>query len=96
MKQHKLFQLITAIGETLLGFPVAGGLLVIASLWSALAVMLVLHILAFIFCSEAKKNTTGSTLGIVTSLIGWIPVVGMVMHIITAVTLWVSFADKRM
>lgn len=44
-----------------------------------------------------KRNNghaTGSVLGIVTSCVAWIPFVGMVMHILTAIFLMIGAGTK--
>lgn len=42
------------------------------------------------FFGLRKEKIHGSILGIITSCIGWIPIVGMIMHIITAVFLLID------
>lgn len=76
--------------EAFLGIPVFGGIVIVSLLWTPLAIMLALHIVTLIFSSKENEKRHGSILGIVTSAIGWIPVVGMIMHIITAVLLMVD------
>ncbi|MNH41579.1 hypothetical protein D3C79_1031040 [compost metagenome] len=56
--------------------------------------MLILHIITLVFCSQHNKPIAGSILGIVTSLLAWIPVLGMIMHIITAIILLISYSKK--
>ncbi|EGK11236.1 hypothetical protein HMPREF9374_2054 [Desmospora sp. 8437] len=81
--------------EALLGIPVLGGLLVIASGYYALVVMLLLHIATLVVSASGGAPKHGSILGIVTSCVAWIPFVGMIMHIITAVILMVDAAKKE-
>jgi hypothetical protein len=92
MKTNRTLKLTTAIIESVLAIPIIGGLLIIMSLWSILLIMLALHIITLVYSSREKKSKYGSILGIVTSAIGWIPAVGWMMHVATAVCLWVSFA----
>ncbi|MFC7750563.1 hypothetical protein ACFQWB_11570 [Paenibacillus thermoaerophilus] len=87
MRPGQLLLWITGALELLWGFPVLGGLLVINFLWTPLALMFVLHIITFVVCSREGLSRTGSTIGVVTSLIAWIPFVGMVMHLITGAVL---------
>jgi hypothetical protein len=80
-------KLASAIAETVLAIPILGAAIIIGFIWIPLALMLCLHIVTLILTKEDRKQT-GSILGIVTSCIAWIPFVGWVMHIITAVFLW--------
>ncbi|WP_048600381.1 hypothetical protein [Rubeoparvulum massiliense] len=76
--------------EAFLGIPIVGGLIIFSSAWTPLFVMLVLHIVTLIFSINERTNRHGSILGIVTSCVGVIPIVGMIMHIITGVVLMVD------
>ncbi|UTR06999.1 hypothetical protein MM326_02905 [Alkalihalobacillus sp. LMS6] len=79
-----IYKIITGIVEASLGFPFVGGSVILSLYWTPLLVMLLLHIIGFRISRRANVSTTGHTLGIVTSSLGWIPVVGMTLHIITA------------
>lgn len=54
--------------------------------------MLALHIVTLVFTKKDGGSITGSILGIVTSCIAWIPFVGMIMHILTAIFLMLDAA----
>lgn len=60
--------------------------------------MLVLHIVTLILTKNDGGSTSGSVLGIVTSCLGWIPGVGMILHILSAIFLMISASqpDKVM
>ncbi len=94
MKLRQIFKLVTAIGESVLAIPVVGGLMIILSLWSLLFVMLGLHIATVVLYSKDKKRSKANVLGIVTSVVGFIPIVGWIMHVITTIVLWVSFSRE--
>jgi hypothetical protein len=94
MKVDRIFKLITAIAETYLAIPVIGGLSVVALLWVPLAVMLVLHVITLVVSSNKKSSTSGSILGIVTSILAFIPILGWILHITTAIVLWITFATE--
>ncbi|MBD7942767.1 hypothetical protein MKZ20_06605 [Psychrobacillus sp. FSL K6-2684] len=88
MSNTKILKWVTGGLEALLGIPVLGGIIIMSFLWIPLVIMLALHIVTLIITKkEGGETTTGSILGIVTSCIGFIPIVGMIMHIITAVIL---------
>ena len=85
-----LLKWITGVLEAILGVPVLGGYIIISFYWLPLIFMLSLHIITLIFSIKEKQNKHGSVLGIITSCIVWIPIVGMVVHIITAVFLLID------
>ena len=90
----KNIKLISAIFETILAVPFLGGFFVLMTAWMLLAVGLVLGIVGVIICSKEKTNKSGHILQIITSCIGWIPVIGWLMHLITAVVLWQTWSKE--
>lgn len=80
--------------EAILGIPLLGGIIVISLAYIPLLIMLILHIITLILTKRDDGATTGSVLGIVTSCIAWIPFVGMIMHILSAVFLMIDGAKK--
>lgn len=82
-----IFKWIAGIGEAILGIPFFGGLYIIANGWTPLFVMFVIHLITLFFSLKDQKKIRGSILGIITSLVGWIPVLGMILHLITAIIL---------
>ena len=83
---------LTGIFEVLLGIPFLGGSYILSTGWTALWVMFVLHAVTLFFCLRQYAPKTGPVLGLITSIIGVIPFVGMVMHWITAIVLLLSAA----
>ncbi|MFC3040382.1 hypothetical protein ACFOGI_08940 [Virgibacillus xinjiangensis] len=92
MSISKIMRLITGIFEALLGIPFLGGIYIISNAWTPLLVMLVLHIITLLLTRKDGGAYAGSVLGIITSLIAWFPVVGMFMHILTAIVLFITLA----
>jgi hypothetical protein len=80
--------------EALLGIPILGGSIVLGLAWIPLLVMLVFHIVVLVFSNKVGVKAHGNIIGIVTSAIGWIPVVGMIMHILSAVFILMDAARK--
>lgn len=76
--------------EALIGFPIIGGTIVISLAWTPLLLMLALHIVSLVISSKEGRKKNGHILGIVTSCVGWIPFVGMVMHILSAIFLLIE------
>lgn len=90
MSTTKVLKLVTSILEGILGIPIFGGILIVSMLWLPLVVMLGLHIVTLIIAGKEDGPKAGSILGIITSVIGFIPFVGMVMHIVTFIVLLVE------
>ena len=76
--------------EALLGIPVLGASIIIGLVWTPLAIMLVFHIVNLVLSKNEDLPVAGSILGIVGNAIGWIPFVGMIMHILTAIFVMVE------
>ncbi len=95
MSVSRILKWVTGGLEAILGIPVLGGLIVVGFLWTPLVVMFILHIVTLVFSSRENGDKAPSILGIVTSCVGWIPFVGMVLHIITAILLMISAAKKE-
>lgn len=81
--------------EALFGIPILGGIIIISLSYIPLMIMLVLHIATLIVCMREAKSKVGSILGIITNILAWIPFLGMVLHIITAVILLLSAYQDR-
>lgn len=83
--------------EAFFGIPFVGGAIILSTGWAPLFPMAILHIITLVFCVRDRDGKVGSILGIITSCLGWIPLLGMCLHIITAVVLLVSayFESRR-
>lgn len=76
--------------EAFWGVPFIGGTIILAYAWTPLVIMLILHIITLVFSIIDRKRFGASILGIITSSLGWIPILGMIMHILTAIFLLVD------
>ncbi|MFD1036819.1 hypothetical protein ACFQ3N_00055 [Virgibacillus byunsanensis] len=92
MSVSRILRWVTGALEALLGIPLLGGAYILSQGWTPLFFMLIFHIITLIWSKKDDEATGGSIIGIITSCIGWIPVVGMVMHIITAIVLFFTAA----
>ncbi|MDQ0231367.1 hypothetical protein [Metabacillus malikii] len=90
MSVSRIMKWVTGAFEAVLGIPLIGAGIIIGFLWAPLGIMLVLHIVTLVLTKKDGGATTGSILGIVTSCIGWIPFVGMILHILSAVFLMID------
>ncbi|WP_163969537.1 hypothetical protein [Oceanobacillus halotolerans] len=93
MSASRVLKWVTGGLEALLGIPILGGSIVVGFYWTPLGIMLVLHIVTLILTTKDEGKITGSILGIVTSCIGWIPFVGWILHILSAIFLMLNAAS---
>ena len=80
--------------EAILGIPILGGSIVLGLGWTPLWVMLIFHIVVVLLSKKVGVKAHGNILGIITSAIGWIPIVGMFMHMLSAVFILIDAARK--
>lgn len=90
MKISTVLKWVSGGLEALLGIPFLGGLIVLSMAWTPLFFMAALHIATLIFSVMEGKNKHGSIFGIITSCLAWIPFVGMILHIISAIILLID------
>jgi predicted branched-subunit amino acid permease len=94
MKASRVMKWVTGAMEAFLGIPFIGGAFVLGLYWTPLFVMFILHIITLVLSSRDNNAKAGSILGIITSLVAWIPFVGMFMHIASAIVLMITAAKK--
>ena len=90
MSSSRILKWVSGGLEAILGVPVLGAAIILGLFWIPLAIMLVLHIVTLVLTKKDGGRSTGSILGIVTSCIGWIPFVGMILHILSAIFLMID------
>jgi len=91
----KNLKLIAAIVETILALPFIGGLIVIGTAWLTLVIVLALHIAILAVASQNKAKKVAPIMGIITNVLAWIPVVGWLLHLVTAILYWVDISGKK-
>ena len=89
------WKVITGIFELCLGFPVLGGLMIIAMQYTPLFIMFILHLVTLIISANNKVKKYGSIVGMVTCFFAWIPVLGMILHIVTGILLLTSTTKQN-
>lgn len=94
MSGSRVLKWITGALELILAIPVIGGTIVISSWYTVLGVMLILHIVTLVLSNTNKEPKYGSIMGIITSLLAWIPILGWILHLLTAIFLMVTAAQK--
>ncbi|NBD24120.1 hypothetical protein [Paenibacillus glycinis] len=85
---------LTGVFELILAIPIIGGLIIVSSSYSALGIMLLLHILTLVLSAMNRESKYGSIMGIITSVLGWIPFIGWFLHLVSAILLMVSAAQR--
>ncbi|HLR61508.1 MAG TPA: hypothetical protein VK097_03605 [Lentibacillus sp.] len=95
MSLSRIMKWVTGGCEAFLGIPLIGGSFILSTSWGALFVMFILHLVTLLIARNEKGSIAGSVLGMVTSFIGVIPIVGMIMHIITAIVLLIDAATHK-
>lgn len=83
----KLFKWGTCLYEAFLALPLIGGLFIIVNGWVPLAIAFLLHAVAIVILQRERKPIAGNVLGIITSILAFIPIVGWIMHGVTALIL---------
>ncbi|MNC52226.1 hypothetical protein D3C75_1015600 [compost metagenome] len=93
----KLFKWGTFAYEGFLALPFIGGAFVVANAWVPLGIAFLLHAAAVIILLRERGPFIGNIVGIVTSVVAFIPFVGWIMHAITAVILLLEgiFASRQ-
>jgi len=81
--------------EIILAIPVLGGTMVVLSAYIVLFIALVLHIVALIFGAKAKMSKIAPIIGIVTSLLAWIPILGWLLHTTTAIAYVITLVTRK-
>ena len=94
MTSSRILKWVTGSFEILLAFPLLGAAFIIGAAYIPLGVMFVLHIITLVLSIQNQEAKYGSILGIITSLVAWIPMVGWALHIITGILLMVSAAKN--
>ncbi|MCA0971941.1 hypothetical protein LCM20_15145 [Halobacillus litoralis] len=90
MKLSTILKWITGICEALLAIPVAGGLFVLSSGWGPLLFMFIIHAITLVLSIRDNRSFAGSILGLITSVIAVIPILGWIMHTVTAIVLLID------
>ncbi|MDG5473357.1 hypothetical protein P6709_16595 [Jeotgalibacillus sp. ET6] len=92
MKTSTTLKWITGGLEAFFAIPIIGGTVIITLSWAPLWIMLGLHIVTLIFSVKEFEKRTGSIVGIVASVIGFIPLAGFIMHVAASIILLIDAA----
>ncbi|CDQ20478.1 hypothetical protein SAMN05192559_105260 [Halobacillus karajensis] len=90
MKISTLLKWVTGGCEAFLAIPIAGGAFIFSNAWFPLLFMFIFHLITLVVSAKEKRSYAGSILGMITSAIGAIPIIGWIMHTITAIVLLID------
>jgi len=92
----KLLKWGTFAYEAFLALPIIGGLFIVANGWIPLGIAFLLHVITIVVLLKERGPVIGNGIGVVTSIVGFVPILGWVMHGITAlVLLFESISTSR-
>ncbi|MFD0589717.1 hypothetical protein ACFQZE_17130 [Paenibacillus sp. GCM10027627] len=94
MTVSRTMRWITGSLELVLAIPVLGGLIVLVTSYFALPVMLILHLITLVLSSINREPIAGSVVGVVTSLLAWIPFLGWALHLTSTIILMITASQK--
>lgn len=81
---------ITGLAETFLAIPIIGGAFVLGTGYNALFIMFILHAITLLLSIREGQGKIAPILGLFTSVVSVIPVIGWFLHLVTAIALFIS------
>lgn len=78
----RLYKIIIGLVELFFGIPFIGGAIIIGNGWAPLGGLIFFHFIGLVLSFVAVKAKSGSIFGMIGNIIAFIPVVGMIMHIL--------------
>ncbi|MFS0723536.1 hypothetical protein [Paenibacillus sp. 1P07SE] len=94
MTLSRLLKFFAGLAELFLAIPVLGGALIIASNYTLLGIMLIVHLVTYVLSRSNHEPAYGPAIGIVTSLLAWIPFVGWFLHLMSGLFLLVNATQR--
>lgn len=86
--------LVAAIIESIFAIPFIGGILIVVFAWTPLSLALIIHIVALVLGFREKMLLYAPIMGILASILGFIPLLGWMLHVITAILYIISLIVK--
>ncbi|MBP1309212.1 hypothetical protein JOD82_002232 [Paenibacillus sp. 1182] len=91
MNIHKVLKWVTFGFEAFLAIPLIGGAFILANGWTPLLIVGVLHLISIVLLlANRQKLVVGNLIGIVGAMLGAIPVLGWILHVFTAIVLFLE------
>lgn len=76
--------------EAFLAIPIVGGLFILANSWTPLLIAGILHVVAIVLLNKKKVPLLGNVVGLLGAILGAIPVIGWLLHFVSAIILLVE------
>ncbi|AYC28898.1 hypothetical protein [Paenisporosarcina cavernae] len=95
MSNLRTFKIVALVLEAILAVPLIGGTIVIGSGYFALGLMFVIHLIILVLAAKTYTSKTAAIAGLITSAIAWIPVLGWVLHCVTAILYAIEVIANR-
>ncbi|PFA29264.1 hypothetical protein CN384_05855 [Bacillus thuringiensis] len=76
--------------EAFFAIPIVGGTFILSFLWIPLFIALLLHIATIVMCKKEEGSIGGNVIGIIASVLGAIPFLGWLLHLMTAIVLLIE------
>lgn len=94
----KALKWVTFLYEILLSVPLVGGLYVLGKLETifALLIALVLHLAAWLLLKKNDLPVTANQFGLVSSVLGFVPILGWILHSTTVFLLLIEVVVMHM
>ncbi|WP_235427154.1 hypothetical protein [Cohnella kolymensis] len=74
-----------------MAIPLLGGAIILANGWTPLLITGILHAAAIVFLLMSKRMViTGNLVGLASALLGVIPFVGWLLHLVAAIILFIE------
>lgn len=81
--------------EAILAIPIIGASIILGFGWTPLVVALIIHIITLVLAKKAGLTAYGNIFGIITSCLAWIPGLGWILHVLSAVFILIgAFLQK--
>ncbi|KYD08654.1 hypothetical protein MXL46_20650 [Heyndrickxia sporothermodurans] len=91
----RFYKIIIGFVELFFGIPFIGGAIIIGHAWAPLGALIFFHFIGLVLSFIAVKAKSASVFGIIGNIIAFIPVVGMIMHILIGlVNVYQGIKDK--
>ncbi len=87
--------LIAGIFEAAMAIPIVGWSMGVGSFGFFWVVGLVINIVVLTIVKRSKKSISGNVVGIIANIIGWMPILGWLLHVTATILLFVLFFKEE-
>ncbi|AYC28897.1 hypothetical protein [Paenisporosarcina cavernae] len=94
MERFRFLLYIALLVEGIMALPILGYIVAAGTAYLLLVVSFVIHVINFMYLSRWGANNRPAIMGIVSSVLGFIPFIGFVLHVITFL-MYLAAVQKR-